>query len=99
VIFLAAIYAVKDTDVVAHALAAARFGILAVIVLWMIQCAFSLRACLVPAAAGAGGETVTAAEPEAAEEAAADTAPEGTEQEETKPDEPPSEPPPDEPSS
>jgi len=99
IIFLAAIYAVRDSDVVAHALAAARFGIFAVIVLWMIQCVFSFRSLFVPVAAGAGGETVAASELEAAEEATADSQPEQTEQEETEPDEPPAESPPDNPSS
>ena len=36
-VFLASIYAVKDDDTIAHILAAARFGILAVVVLWSIQ--------------------------------------------------------------
>ncbi|MBD3676384.1 MAG: hypothetical protein HUJ26_22975 [Planctomycetaceae bacterium] len=36
-VFLASIYAVKDDDTIAHILAAARFGIFAVAVLWGIQ--------------------------------------------------------------
>ncbi|MEK6246835.1 MAG: hypothetical protein N2C12_01565, partial [Planctomycetales bacterium] len=36
-VFLAAIYAVKDDDTIAHILAAARFGLLAVVALWGIQ--------------------------------------------------------------
>lgn len=39
-VFLASIYAVKDDDTIAQVLAAARFGILAVVVLWGIQTCF-----------------------------------------------------------
>jgi hypothetical protein len=39
-VFLASIYAVKDDDMIAHILAAARYGIFAVGVLWSIQTCF-----------------------------------------------------------
>lgn len=94
VVFIAACYAVKDSDVVAHGLAAARFGIFTVIALWLIQCVFSLRSCLVPATAGADVEVT-----ESAEETEADSNETTPESEETKPDEPPAESPPDEPTS
>lgn len=43
VVFAAALYAVKEIDTVAYAIAAARFGIYATLALWLIQCVCGLR--------------------------------------------------------